>query len=42
MRTNKWKYLCGTTEEVIAGIRVWEYGVLMLMRSEARGVDTRF
>ncbi len=36
------KFICGSSEEVMAQIKSWDYGVLLLPRSQSRGVDTRF
>ncbi len=38
----KLRFTSGASEEVMSEIRVWDYGVLLLPRSKARGVDTRF
>ena len=42
IKASKFKYAEGGHQHVLADIRSWEYGVLLLTREEGRGVDTRF
>jgi hypothetical protein len=42
LEEEKLKFICGSSEEVMAQIKSWDYGVLLLPRSQSRGVDTRF
>ena len=42
IKASKFKYAEGGHQHVLAEIRSWEYGVLLLTREEGRGVDTRF
>ena len=42
IKANKFKYAEGGHQHVLAEIRSWEYGLLLLTREEGRGVDTRF
>ena len=42
IKASKFKYAEGGQQHVLADIRNWEYGVLLLTREEGRGVDTRF
>lgn len=41
-KVNKWRFAEGGAVDVLAEIRSWDYGVLMITREEGRGVDTRF
>lgn len=36
------RFLCGSSDKVMTQIRGWDYGVLLLPRLQARGVDSRF
>ena len=42
IKASKFKYAEGGHQNVLADIRSWEYGLLLLTREEGRGVDTRF
>jgi hypothetical protein len=42
LRANKYKFAEGGSLNVLATVRSWEYGVLLLSKEEGRGVDTRF
>jgi light-regulated signal transduction histidine kinase (bacteriophytochrome) len=42
LKANKYKYAEGGSLQVLASVRSWEYGILILSREEGRGVDTRF
>lgn len=39
---HKWRHLAGTSPQVLASIRQWSYGVLLLHANDGRGVDARF
>jgi hypothetical protein len=39
---NKYNAAYGTEAETLEKIRIWETGVLLIHKSESRGVDTRF
>jgi len=42
LKHGQWRYTRGANEEVMATIRHWSYGVLLLRSSHSRGIDTRF
>ena len=42
IKASKFKFTEGGQQHVLAEIRSWEYGILLLTREEGRGVDTRF
>ena len=42
LKDSKMKHAEGGQQHILAEVRNWNYGVLMLTREEGRGVDTRF
>ena len=42
LNEEKLRFTSGSSEDAMAQIRMWDNGVLLLERSQARGVDTRF
>lgn len=42
LKKNKWRYMSGTDVGVLATIRHWSYGILLLQSKDGRGVDARF
>ena len=39
---NKLRHAVGASTRVLAEVRQWDYGVLLLSQEEGRGVDSRF
>ena len=42
LKTEQYKYALGAERSVLADIRQWDYGVLILSPEQGRGVDARF
>ena len=38
----KHRYICGLEGGTLEEIKIWDYGILLLLKGESRGVDTRF
>jgi hypothetical protein len=42
MKTENYRSISGMMASTFEEIKTWDYGILLLLKEESRGIDTRF